>query len=286
MGVLQRLMSNRQRPQQEAEDETPEAEAQPEEEFEPLELDGQQYQLPKPLAEKLKELKNSGLRQDDYTRKTQEVAESRKQLERLTAEAAKYAEQAKQLAPAYAQLQTMANRAQAIRQALTPELRTNDPIEFNTLASEYAVLVNEINVANSQVGQYQSQLEQQQAQIRQQMMAERLPALFKEVPELAKEEVRNSLGKYARDQGLPDSAIAEISYMPEAVKLLYKAQMYDQMMSKQAEASKSLKAKVQALPPVKKGAAVPTDAKTQDMKAWKKTGAKFTDIPTSLLPKF
>lgn len=271
-------------PEQEQE-QSPEAEAQPEEEFEAIELDDQQYQVPKPLAEKLKELKNSGLRQDDYTRKTQEVAESRKRLEQLTAEAAKFAEQAKQLAPAYAQLQTMANRAQAIRQALTPELRANDPIEFNTLQSEYAILVNDLNIAQGQVGQYQAQLNQQQEQIRQQMMAERLPALFKEVPELAKEDVRNSLGQYARNQGLPESAIAEISYMPEAVKLLYKAQKYDEMMSKQAQATQSLKAKTQALPPVKKGAPAAQDAKTQATKAWKKAGGRFTDIPDSLLPK-
>ncbi len=272
---------------QEVEAEAPEAEAQPEaEELEILEVDGMQYQLPRELAEKAKEWKNSGLRQEDYTRKTQEVAESRKQLERLNAEVAQIAEQAKQLAPAYAQIQSMANRAQAIRQALTPELRNNDPIEYSNLASEFAVLTNELNMAHGQIGQYEAQLNQRREQLKQQAMAERLPALFKEVPDLAREDVRNSLGQYARTQGLPDSAIAEISYMPEAVKLLYKAQKYDEMMAKQTEAQKSLKSKTQALPPVRKGTPAQLDAKQSAKKDWIKSGGRHTDIPASLLPKF
>lgn len=276
-------------PPVENEEEAPEAEAeaQPTEEVEALEIDGAEYQLPKALAERVKELKNAGLRQDDYTRKTQEVAESRKQLEKVAEEVSKLQESAKQLAPAYAHIQAMASRAQAIRQQLTPELRANDPIEFNTLQSEFAILVNELNVANGQVQHFEGQLNAQRDQVRRQMMAEQIPALMKEIPELAQEETRVSLRNFASKQGLSDAVIEEISYMPAAVKMLYKAMQYDKLVNQQAQAKQALKSKVQALPPVKGGKGVPPDAKKQTMKEWKSRGGKFTDDAlTSLLPKF
>lgn len=273
--------------QEQPEAEEPEAEAQPETEAELLEIDGNQYQLPKDLAEKVKEWRGAGLRQEDYTRKTQELAESRKANERILQEAARLQETAKQLAPAYAQVQAMASRAQAIRQALTAELRANDPIEFNNLQGEYAILVNDLNIASGQIQQLEGGLEQQREQLLIQSMQEQLPALLNEIPEIAKEEVRASLTQYAIDSGLSDAAIKQIKFMPAAVKILWKAQQYEALTKQQAQAQKSLKSKTATLPPVKSGKSVAPDARQKLLKEWKASGGKHTDARLdALLPKF
>jgi len=48
---------------------------------EEYEVTGEKYRIPKTLAAHLKELQQGSLRQDDYTRKTQTVAEERKEIE-------------------------------------------------------------------------------------------------------------------------------------------------------------------------------------------------------------
>src|SRR6476646_10025915 len=67
--------------------------AQPEEEEE-VELDDLKLKVPKTAAEKLKALQEGNLRQADYTRKTQELAEQRKafETERQTVQQASQAE--------------------------------------------------------------------------------------------------------------------------------------------------------------------------------------------------
>ncbi len=275
-------------PPQETEAETPEAEAeaQPTEEVEALEIDGAEYQLPKALAERVKELKNAGLRQDDYTRKTQEVAESRKTLDRLNAEAERVSAMAKQLAPAYAQLQANATRIQQIDAELARTNYNEDPMQHIHLQQQRQGALQELMIMQGQVAELEGHVSKQNEAIKQQAMAEQLPSLLKAFPEIAKEEVRESLGKYARDEGLPESALNEIRYMPAAVKMLYKAMQYDKLVSQQAQAKQTIKSKVQAAPPVKGGKGVPPDARKQAMKAWTSRGGKFTDPSLdALLPK-
>ena len=48
---------------------------------EEIDLEGEKYRAPKKLAERLKELEQGSLRQEDYTRKTQTVAEERRAIE-------------------------------------------------------------------------------------------------------------------------------------------------------------------------------------------------------------
>lgn len=60
-----------------------------EDDSEEIDLKGEKYKLPKALA---KEFREGTLRQDDYTRKTQEIAETRKALETRQAEIAQQAE--------------------------------------------------------------------------------------------------------------------------------------------------------------------------------------------------
>lgn len=263
--------------QQEQEVPEQEANAQPETEMDRFELDGEELAVPKHIAEKLKEIRNSGLRQEDYTRKTQEVAASRKQLEQITQAAQRAMSEAEQLAPAYAQLFAMQNDAQAIQRNLTPELESTDPLAFNNALAKLSLLTQQISHFQTQIGQVKQQHQQQLTQVRQQAMAEKLPAVLREFPDIAKPETQTALRQFAESSGLPDEAIEWMKYSPEAVKILYMAQSYQKMMATRKTATESLKSKV-AVSPGAKPTAKPQPVESQKLtEAWRKNGSKMTD---------
>lgn len=252
---------------------------QPQEEVEALELDGAEYQVPKALAEHVKELQKSGLRTEDYTRKTQELAASRKQNETITLAATQVLQQAQQLAPVFAQLHSMQAHAQGLRSQLTPQLRSEDPIGYNTIQGEYALISQEINQASGYINHAAQQLTEQQMVLRQKLMQEQLPALIKDIPDIQKAEVRDSLASYAADAGLPDDALNYMKFSPPAVRILWKAQQYDKMVKDQAKAKDSLKSKVASVPGVKStGRAQEPGAQVkQAQAAFRKGGGKLND---------
>ncbi len=75
----------------------------PEEEFEEVERDGKKYSVPKALKPEL-------MMHADYTRKTQEVAETRKQLEAREAEIIKQAERGGEISKERVKLETLNER--------------------------------------------------------------------------------------------------------------------------------------------------------------------------------
>ena len=185
----------------------------------------------------LDELKNGYMRQSDYTRKTQQVAEERKSAEtelgHLQAERQRYAEQLTNVEQALNQ--------QEPSQEQWDQLYKENPLEYTRQRD----VLRDRKEALASVREEQKQMQQQQyaelqGQAQQRMAQERelLPQLIPEWRDekIAKEE-KTALITFAQQYGYSEQELSSISDS-RAVAVLRKAYLYDQLVSKKPAAQK------------------------------------------------
>lgn len=263
------------------ETQAPEAEeATPDDGFSEVDIGGKQYRLPKEIADLATEGHKRGLREADYTRKTQEVAESRKHQERITQAATQLYQQAQQFAPQFAQVHAVDQELQQLARQLTPELEREDPLAHIRLATR----LNTLMVGRQQlVGQLQEATNYFQTQVNQhrlQALVAEAPRLAKEIPGFENPDTRRALGKWGVDNyGLTDQDMESINWSPGLFRMLNAARTLSTQKTERDAKAKDIKAKVQTLPPVKPtGRSQETpegrDQKTRD--AWRKDGGKLS----------
>ena len=211
----------------------------------------------------LDELLKGYSRTADYTRKTQEIAETRKAVE---AERAKIDEAAR-LRDTYAQ------RLQVIEQMLNQDsgedlatLKETDPIG-------YAVKVAEQSEREKQLGAVRAE-QQRLAQQQQAEQGERLKAhlateaqkLAEAIPELSDpakgQAIRTDIRNYAQKLGFSEQELAQV-YDSRAVTALYKAMQYDKLVSGKGGASKKVNSAPRMLKP---GTSTPETRTSQEVK--------------------
>lgn len=256
----------------ENEEQPPEAEAEPEIELREIEYEGKQYKV-------APELREAFLRQSDYSRNIAQVKASQKNVEQMTLAASQVLQAAQQLAPVHAKLHSMQSQAQALYQQLTPQLRAEDPIGYNTTQGDLNLLIREIDQGTGFLNHATQQLAAQQENVRKQLMQEQLPALIKDIPDIQKAETRDALATYAVETGLPQEALEFMKFSPPAVRLLWESMQYRKLMKDQAKAQASLKSKVAGVPGVKPtGRAADQGAQVkQAQAAFRKGGGKLND---------
>lgn len=222
----------------------------------------------------LDELKKSYQLGSDYTKKTQEVAEQRKVIEKE----AKAIIEARQVRDDYAQ------KLQAVEQFLTgtndtPEdlaaMKENDPIG-------YAVKVAEMTEKKEQllaVQAEQQRIAQEQNAVRademQKFVANEAQKLAESLPEFSDkakgEQLRSEIRNYGKKVGFTDEELSQV-YDSRHVLVLHKAAQYDKLMAGKA----GVKKKVAKAPKmVKSGAKVKqtvTDTQKKQMKRLQQTG--------------
>jgi hypothetical protein len=211
----------------------------------------------------LDELLKGYSRTADYTRKTQEIAETRKMVE---ADRAKI-EEAARLRDTYAQ------RLSVIEQMLNQDsgedlatLKETDPIG-------YAVRVAEQSEREKQLAAVRAE-QQRLAQQQQAEHGERLKAhlaaesqkLSEAIPEFADPvkgtAVKADIRKYAQGLGFSDQELAQ-AYDSRAITALYKAMQYDKLVSNKGEATKKVS---QAPRMLKPGTSTPETRTSQEVK--------------------
>lgn len=131
---------------------------QAEDDTEEIEHEGKKYRIPKAInAERLM--------QQDYTRKTQEVAESRKALEARTAEVAQQAEILTALRPEIGKVQALQSQLEAF-DAITPqqwgEMYAEDPGSAKALEVQQAQVRRALEDAGKELSTKEQALSQQQ----------------------------------------------------------------------------------------------------------------------------
>jgi hypothetical protein len=260
---------------EEAENATPESEEVPVVE---VEVDGEKYQIPEKLKGRL-------MADKDYRQKTMALAESRKVLEQLTSQAQQLATQAQQMAPYHAQLYAMDNRAQQLSQALDNPALRDDPIEFNRVQGELAILLRNRDSLAANLGNANEHFAQQASAIQMQKLAQEAPKLYEEHPQLQEPENQKALVKYLQSEGADEQALGYINFSVFGTKLAWKALQYDRMVKSQSESKAKLQEKVQKLSPVSSTSRAPDRGaqEKQLQKDWKKGGGKIHDPAFSML---
>jgi hypothetical protein len=210
--------SNEQPENEQTPESVTEAEAQEEEEAE-IDYEGDKYRVPP-------KLKDAFLRFQDYTQKTQEVAEQRKQTEQERAAfeqerqlaAQSYQRQQANLA-AYSNLSALDRELEQYSKADWSSLSEQDPVEAQKLFFRY----NQLKDERSQLAGFISTSEQQATQ-------EHFASLAK-MAEQGRQQVAKEVTKSAIELGLTEAELNQV-YDPRHVKVLYYAKIGMEAMKK------------------------------------------------------
>jgi hypothetical protein len=199
---------------------------------EEVEYEGKRYKLPKEIAPAL-------LRQADYTKKTQEVAELRRAHEaektRLAEEARAFQEDRIEHVQAY----TLHQQLEQFKQVNWGQLEQDDPLQAQNLFRQYTMLRDAqrdvLGKLQSKQMQRQSQSAAEQAKLRDQTRSE----LAKAIPNWSPK-AEQDLTDYAIKHGYKAEEVkAALDSDARPFRFLHKAFLYDQLVAKQAQAAKA-----------------------------------------------
>jgi hypothetical protein len=232
-----------------------------------VEVDGESYRVPEALKDKI-------MLQADYTRKTQEVAEQRKQVEQMQMQLQQQAQIQQESLAEYAQLTALDNQIQAFNQVDWNALYDSDPAEFVKLKETRRDLLDNRQALANTIGTKQQQLAAQQRETYIKAVEEGQKVLAREIPNWNNELARN-LNTLAVDKyGFTPEEVAQV-IDPRVVKLLHDAYRFQKQQSNRPVAEK----KVANLPKVSKpgspsaAKSVATSREAEARKALKKTGS-------------
>ena len=212
----------------------------------------------------LDELLKGYSRTADYTRKTQEIAETRKAVE---AERQKI-EEAARLRDTYAQ------RLSVIEQMLSQgekaedlaALKESDPIGYAVKIAEQTEREKQLAAVRAEQSRIaQQQQAEQQERLNAHLQAEALK-LQEAIPEMADpakgQAIRTDIRNYAKKIGFSDQELSQV-YDSRAVTALYKAMQYDKLTAGKQDAVKKV---AQAPRMMRPGTSTPEARETQEGK--------------------
>ena len=211
-------------------------ESEPDDGFVEAEYEGKTYKVPK-------ELKDALLRQSDYTRKTQEIAETRKQVEahaqQLQAERQFVQQNLQEVAAITAIDQQLSQFAQLDWNALTDA----DPAQAMKLDRQMRDLHAQREQIAFGITQKQAEFQQRQQQEAARQLEEGRRVLEREIPGWGAERAQE-LFLFGKQYGIPEQLLGSLS-QPVLVKALHDLQQYHQL---KAKATTKPKAPVQEKP--------------------------------------
>ena len=216
-----------------------------------IEVDGKAIELTK------SEIQSGYLRQADYTRKTQALAEERKQFGSELQQAKEEREIYAQLLPAIVQqLQT------TMPTAPDPSLIDTDPARYLKERDAYERKLGDLQAAQSEQARMQQQKQEESAQSIQafvQMNAQKLPELVPEWREAKNyERDRPKVRNYLQTLGFSDQEINQ-AYDARLVAMAYEAMRWRELKSSKPRADAPLEKAIKtSLPPAK-----PQNSKTR-----------------------
>lgn len=249
-------------PEDEALPDDPEQQADPEgdvDDFVEAEYEGKTYKVSKEIKEAL-------LRQADYTRKTQEVADTRKQVE----ERAQILEQQERLLQANfdkaVELREVQTRLAQYEQVDWQALVDQDPVQATKLNLAYQQLQREAALKQQEFQQVAQQRQQLSAQQLQQTLGEAKKDLMARIPNFGAD-VAAKIKEAGKAYGINDAELENV-IDPRYVHVLHDAMQWralqaqkPQAMQKVAEAPKVIKPQAQQPKPRTNQAAVDRLAK-------------------------
>lgn len=239
--------------EEQAAEQTQETDSPPETqpELEEVEWEGEKYQLPP-------KLKSALMRQDDYTKKTQEVAEARRLVELHN--------QQRQLSEAFQQAtsqehQTLVELEAAIKQYNNVDWQALDTDSLVKTRHALDMLKDRRSEVQKQIEGKKGEFENQMRETHQKALQQANEYLSKAIPKWGVE-VQKELLTYGQAEGYTDVELGSIRD-PRVIKSLWKAQQWDKL-----QAAKPLAAKrASGVPPVLKPGATKPVASVESQKA-------------------
>jgi len=225
---------------EEAEEESEETEGEEEEELYAVTVNGEE------VAVSLDELLSGYSRQSDYTRKTQEIAGDRKEMETLqqqyNSEIAQIQQERQQYMDALTNvMQGSMSELEKFATVDWNSLRENDPIEYVTTREQYREAQEKIQgLQNEQARAAQTQQAQMQ-KAQQEMLQVEKGKLVEALPDWGvpdkQKEIATGLQSYAKEQGFTaDELDSLIDH--RSILVLLKAQKYDQLQKSDVKSKK------------------------------------------------
>ncbi len=244
--------------QTESDIETEETETEPPvEDTEEVDYGGKKYVLPK-------ELKDALLRNEDYTRKTQEVAANRKAFEQERETFQRQVQIQQQTLKDHAALMALDEQVKQFDQIDWQKLIDTDPIEAMKLDRQYRSLTDMRQQTATRITEAEKQALEMQRTHAAKLIEQGQQILAKEIkgwsPDLAK-----SLASYGTTLGFTEQEMGSV-LDPRVVKLLHKAHMYDQLAKEKS--TPAPKEKVQPAIQVKAKAKAATSPDDMSMEQW------------------
>ena len=229
---------------EEAEEESEETEGEEEEELYAVTVNGEE------VGVSLDELLSGYSRQSDYTRKTQEIANDRKEMESLqqqyNSEIAQIQQERQQYMDALTNvMQGSMGELEKFATVDWNALRENDPIEYVTTREQYREAQEKIQgLQNEQARAAQTQQAQMQ-KAQQEMLQVEKGKLVEALPDWGEpekqKELATKLQSYAKEQGFTSDELNSL-IDHRSILVLLKAQKYDQLQKSNVK-SKKLKNK-------------------------------------------
>lgn len=225
----------------EAAAEEPEETTEAPEEAEEVEYEGKAYKLPK-------ELKDALLRQADYTRKTQDVAELRRTFEAQKETVELQSKFYEKHADKVSELHYLNRQLQQFAQISTEQwakLAEDNPAQYLTLDRQQRTLQDAFNRIQTEARQLEDSFKQEMSQARMKAQAQCAEELKRTIPNFGPEVIR-SLDETGRAYGFTGEELAVLAD-PRQIRVLHDAMQYRKLQQ-----SKSLvEKKVQNAQPVK-----------------------------------
>ena len=205
----------------------------------------------------------------DYTKKTQSLAEERKQVESDRVRI----QEANQLRDQYAErLQIIEQMLQQQPTENLEQLKETDPIGYAVKVAEQQQKEKQLQAVQAERARIAQQQQAEQSQMLSQHVAQEAEKLAQTIPDFADKEkgepIRKEIRSFAKSIGWTDQELASV-YDSRAVLTLYKAMQYDKLMQNKSQVQK----KVSEAPKMLKSGA--TQKRSPDQEQVKKQKQKL-----------
>ncbi|MES2367370.1 MAG: hypothetical protein V4563_15950 [Pseudomonadota bacterium] len=224
----------------------------PESDDEEAEINGEKYRIPKTLSAHLKDLEQGRLRQEDYTRKTQTVAEERKELESRQQQLVAREQFQQQHVQAVAEVISI-DKQLANYQALDWNgLMDANPVQAMKLDRQMRELQTQRTQIVSGIDQEQQKQTQAQHQSAARQRQEAMEMLSRDIKGFGTPEVTKALMDVGKELGYKPEELTNVTD-PRAIKLLHEAHLYRKLVAKQLSEAKPKPAEVKPITRVTPG---------------------------------
>ena len=265
--VIEPTASTEAEPEELATEETQEGDEQEEEgqiETEEVEFNGKKYAVPKELAPNL-------MMQSDYTRKTQEVAELRKETEAERASWRQQAQIREALFEEKAELHQIDKRLNAYRSTNWQQWQVQDPNGYQAAMAEYTQLRDYKEGLNGRIQGREAELASQFEQSTVNRLNKAVEALSKPDPKLGWDGKfdtvkREQLSSFGKELGFSEEELAGTDH-PLMIKTLQLAKIGFEALKKQQTAPARTPAEPAAKVPTSR-ANSPINARTASMEVY------------------